>query len=111
MVKILFVCNANCNRSPTFEKYFSDNYPKLDVRSCGIYYGYPFQLDRNLLEWADEVYVMTLPMAKHISQRYPQHVEKVVILGIEDIYNPHDPQLIELIQWFETSRFWKHQQP
>jgi protein-tyrosine-phosphatase len=37
IINILFVCAANANRSPTFEKYFREAYPELEFKSSGVY--------------------------------------------------------------------------
>ena len=72
----LFVCSANCDRSPTAEELMREMADELaldvEVRSAGLHaqdrYGPPsVQLTPELCDWADEVYVM--------EQR---HVEKVV---------------------------------
>ena len=99
MKRILFVCNANLNRSPTFERYFKD-FPGLEVRSSGTHYGYPYRLNAELLEWADKVFVMDLSQEKFIADNYPLHLEKVNVVGISDQYDTDSPQLIELIEYW-----------
>ena len=103
--KILFVCNANLNRSPTFEKWYKQKHPHIEVKSCGIYFGYPHQLNKELLDWADNVYVMTLKMAKHIHDRYQkEHYDKVEVIGIEDEFSPDQTELIELIEFWDNQK-------
>lgn len=103
-MKILFVCSANTNRSPSFERYFSKHFPKHEFRSAGTYYGYPYQVDAEILRWADKVYVMDLSHAKFIYDKYPTYYKKVETIGISDQYDPDSRELIELIQfWIRMS--------
>lgn len=99
--KLLFVCNANTIRSPTFERWFKKNKPEFEVRSCGTHYGYPYQLTEENLLWADTVFVMDISQTKFIHERFPSLVNKVKIIGISDQYDPDEPELIRLINyWF-----------
>jgi len=104
MIKILFVCNGNAQRSPTFEKYFKKPEFKTayDVRSSGIYSGYPYMVNQETVDWADKIYVMDLEQYKHIYRHYNEFKSKLEIVGISDQYMPDDPELIELIDfWFK----------
>jgi len=101
MKKILFVCNGNTQRSPTFEKFFKA--PQFaavyDVRSAGIYSGYPYMVNQEVIDWADCIYVMDLEQYKHIYQHY-NVVSKMI--GVSDQYMPDSEELIELIDfWFK----------
>ena len=98
--KLLFCCNCNLNRSPTFAHFFNKNYPKFEIKSCGVYYGYPEQLNETILKWADKVYVMDLSQELFISQHYPEYLNKVEVIGVSDEYNPDDERLIELIKYW-----------
>ncbi len=104
MINILFVCNANVNRSPTFEKFFKKFYPKYDTRSAGTYVGYPHILNEKLMEWADKVFVMDLSQASHIKHNYPELYKKVEVVGISDQYDPDEPVLINLIEFWIGER-------
>lgn len=105
MKHILFCCAGNTNRSPTFEKYFKSHYKNLEVKSCGIYYGYPEQLTEKILLWADKVFVMDLSQELFIKNHFPKYLQKVEIVGISDQYEPDSPELIELIKyWIEEKK-------
>ena len=104
-MKILFVCNANLNRSPTFEKWFKKHKPEYEVRSAGIYYGYPHKLNKELFEWADDVYIMDLEQAIFIDEHFPKYRLKYEIIGISDQYDPDDPNLIRLIEFWVKEYF------
>jgi len=102
MVRFLFVCAGNVNRSPAFERYWKEKEPSTEVRSSGIYYGYPHSLNRDLLEWADFVVVMDLSQAKHIKEFYPEFYGKVEVAGVSDQYDVDDPLIKELFDlWYE----------
>ena len=99
--KLLFVCTANLNRSPTFERFFKKYYDKkFEVKSAGIYYGYPEILNEKILSWADKVYVMDLSQELFIKKHYSEYISKVEAVGISDQYNPDDEDLIELIEYW-----------
>lgn len=105
ITKLLFVCNANLNRSITFEHYFKKNKYKnmYEVKSCGTLYGYPNKLNKKLIDWADVIYVMDMMQYKFIHDNYQEAItlRKVKIVGISDQYNPDDYMLIELIEFWE----------
>ena len=97
--KLLFVCAANTQRSPTFEKWFKTHRPQYDVRSTGIYYGYPYILSSELLDWADKVYLMDLSQELFIHIKYPKYISKCEVIGISDQYSQCSEDLIHLI-WY-----------
>lgn len=105
-MKLLFVCNSNLNRSPTFEKHLKKRFPKYEIKSAGIYYGYPYQLNEELMEWADKVFVMDLSQKKHIFYRYRTQYKKVEVVGISDEYDPDDIALLDLIDFWLTEYVW-----
>lgn len=98
--KLLFVCMANLNRSPTFAKFVGNYCQNLEVKSCGVYYGYPDKLNRELLEWADKAYVMDLEQEEFIAIHYHKYLDKVEMIGVSDQYHPDDVRLIELIKYW-----------
>jgi predicted protein tyrosine phosphatase len=102
MKKLLFVCNANTIRSPTFERWFKKNMKEFEVRSSGTHHGYPYKLDKELLEWADRVFVMDQSQKLYIHERWPNLIDKVEVIGISDQYDPDEPDLINLIIYWAT---------
>ena len=98
--KLLFVCAANLNRSPSFERYFKKNLPQFNVKSCGVYYGYPERLNEKLLEWADIVYVMDLSQEIFIANTFKEYLKKVKVVGVSDQYDPDSFDLIEVIEFW-----------
>ena len=97
---VLIVCQANLNRSPTVEKFAKKYYSgEFNVKSAGIDYGYPNQINQELLDWADMVWVMDLIQYKDIESLFERH-PPVLVLGISDQYDPDDPKLIDLLEWY-----------
>ncbi len=83
-MKILFICAANTQRSPSFENWFKKNKSQYEVRSAGIYFGYPYQINEEILLWADKIYLMDLSQEMHISRKYPEFLNKCEIIGCSD---------------------------
>ena len=104
MIKTLIVCNANLNRSPTVAKFWEKKFPNDWVIDCGIYYGYPHQLNEKLVEWSEVIVVMTLAQKMHIVNKYRFLNPKVYILGISDEYDTDDPKLIEMLEWWYNEK-------
>lgn len=96
-MKLLFVCAANAQRSPSFENWFKKNKPEYDVRSAGIYHGYPYQVNADILKWADKIFVMDLSQEKFISDRYGEYLYKCEVIGISDQYVPFSDDINDLI--------------
>jgi len=97
---LLFVCGGNTQRSPTFEIWFKKNRPEYDVRSAGIFYYCPQKLTKELLEWADVVYVMDLDQDMFIARKFPEFLEKAVVVGCNDDYQRESSQLFKLIEYW-----------
>ena len=106
--KLLFVCECNLNRSPTFEKYFKEHYKQFEVKSTGTQYGYPEKINEKLLEWADKIFTMDWSQTKFIKEHYPEFFNKVVTIGISDQYDVNGEELIELIKLWSQEYFKEH---
>jgi predicted protein tyrosine phosphatase len=98
-VRLLFVCAANAQRSPSFENWFKINKPQYEVRSAGIYHGYPYQVNEEILNWADKIYLMDLSQEMFIFRRYLEFYDKCEVIGCSDQYSRDSPEIKELI-WF-----------
>lgn len=97
---LLFVCERNEQRSPTFEIWFKKNRPQYDVKSAGIFYYCPQRLTKELLEWADAVYVMDLGQEIFIARNFPEFLGKVVVVGCDDDYQRESSRLFKLIEYW-----------
>lgn len=97
-MNILFVCQANQQRSPTFEKWFKEHTPH-NVESAGILFGSEIELSEEQLTWADKVYVMDIRQEMEIAENFTKYVSKVEVIGVSDEYPRESPQLIRLIEY------------
>ena len=92
---ILFVCTANVDRSRTAEDLYLDD-PRYEVRSAGTAPFATTPLTRELLQWADRVFVMCERHDHHHTQiklRFPDVDRPVVDLDVEDRWPRGDPEL------------------
>ncbi len=103
-MKILFICAANAQRSPSFENWFKENKPQYEIRSAGIYFGYPYQVNEEILLWADKIYLMDLSQEMHISRKYPEFLNKCEIIGCSDQYSRDSPEIKELIYYWAKKK-------
>jgi predicted protein tyrosine phosphatase len=85
--RLLFVCTANQQRSPTAEEMYKDD-PRFEVRSAGTRALFGNRVTAEDLDWADLVVVMEERHAEHIRREFPQKSQSVdlVILDIPDVY-------------------------
>lgn len=93
--KLLFICSANLQRSPTAEVIFKDKYI---TKSAGIDINSPVRLSRELLVWADIVFVMEDWHLDEIKKRYPDIHKRIICLNIPDRYFKMDKELIRLLR-------------
>jgi predicted protein tyrosine phosphatase len=98
-LNVLFVCTQNRLRSPTAEKLFCDD-PRLDVRSAGVDKDATVPAGRELIEWADVVFVMERRHRNIIHTRYPDlyRSKRIICLYIPDEYEFMDPELVLLLK-------------
>lgn len=99
-MNILFVCEGNVQRSPTFELWFRKNRPDYNVKSTGTSYGYPERMTTELLEWADVIYVMDLEQEMFMKRKFPEYLSKCKVIGCSDQYPRESPQLYRLIEYW-----------
>jgi len=109
--KLLFVCQSNVNRSPTFARVVKENYPTLQVKSAGVWHSgeYGKLVDSLLIDWADVIYVMDWEQVMALSDRFgPEIKNKIKIIGISDQYYRDEPRLVEIIYaWMDKEAiFW-----
>ena len=97
--RILFVCTANVDRSRTAEDLYEAD-ERYDVRSAGVAPFATVVLTRDLLLWADRVFVMNEREDQHrtlIRIRFPDVDRPVIDLDVEDRWVRGDPELVALV--------------
>jgi predicted protein tyrosine phosphatase len=94
--RILFVCGRNVDRSPTAESIFKD-IEGFQVKSCGVSIGATVPLTRELIKWADEIYVMEFKNQQAVLKITPSAWKKVECLEIPDVYYRNQTELRQLI--------------
>ena len=97
--RILFVCTANVDRSKTAEDLYESD-PRFEVKSCGVAPFAQVVVTRDLLDWADRVFVMNESEDHHVTaikRRFPGFSNDVIDLDIEDRWKRGHPELARLI--------------
>jgi len=98
MVKrILFVCTGNMDRSPTAEGLLSGR-ENFEVKSAGTWVHAKNRISKDLIEWADMIFVMEDHHRDAILDLCPEADNKIVVLGVPDVYRRNDPRLIEILK-------------
>lgn len=92
--KILFVCSANQQRSPTAEALYKED-PRFEVKSAGTSELAKNSVDAEMLKWADIVVVMEHRHARIIRDRFPSALQSVrlTVLDIPDVFEYMDSVL------------------
>jgi predicted protein tyrosine phosphatase len=94
--RILFVCTANLDRSPTAEDLYRND-PRYEVKSAGTAPFAANPITRDLLLWADRVFVMCEREDRHhteIKHRFPMLDSKIIDLDLEDRWHRGHPELV-----------------
>jgi predicted protein tyrosine phosphatase len=97
--KVLFVCTANLQRSPTAEKHFQNWKGLWEAKSAGVM---PVpegnSLSQELVDWADLVICMEPEHAEYLETNFNCTPSKLKVLNIADRYTRDDPQLIRQLE-------------
>ncbi len=94
--RVLFVCAANVDRSPTAELLYRDA-PGLEVRSAGMLPDAVQPITGELLAWADLVIAMEERHERMLRARFPEAATPVRWLGIPDLYTYMSAELITVL--------------
>lgn len=99
MKKVLFVCSQNRLRSPTAEQVFSKR-RDIEVDSAGTNNDAENPLNRELVEWADIIFVMEKTHRRKLQQRFRPQLKntRVICLDIPDDFEFMDPELVRLLE-------------
>ena len=98
--RILFLCTANVDRSPTAEALYHGD-PRYETRSAGLAPFARFPVTRDLLGWADRVFVMDERREGHrtlLKVRFPDVDCTVIDLDVEDLWRRGHPELVKLLK-------------
>jgi predicted protein tyrosine phosphatase len=98
-MKLLFVCTANMDRSPTAEAVYKHD-SEFEVQSAGTSKFANRPITAALVEWADAIVVMEAGHEAHIRHHYPDAAagKQIFCLEIPDRYHRMDPRLVRLIR-------------
>jgi protein-tyrosine phosphatase len=98
--RILFICTANIDRSRTAEDLYADD-PRYEVRSAGVAPFATVPATRDLLLWADRIFVMNESEDQHrtiLQIRFPGLDRPIVDLDVEDRWRRGHPELVSLLR-------------
>lgn len=98
-LRVLFVCSRNRLRSLTAEHAFAGR-AGLEVLSAGLNKDSETVVDRELLEWADVVFVMERAHLARLRRAFGDALrhQRVVCLDVPDRYAYMDPELVALLE-------------
>jgi predicted protein tyrosine phosphatase len=93
--RVLFVCRQNKVRSLTAEHLYRIR-PDLEVRSAGTVNFAKTQLDEELMDWADAVFVFDESQIEAMEKRFGKRDfgKPVVCLGLADTFQYKSQQLV-----------------
>ncbi len=101
IVKLLFVCTANVNRSKTGELLYREMHETL---SAGLFCEdteATTLINKNIMDWADVIVVFEDEHIEEFKKRFPESFNslKIINLQIPDIYQFNSETLIDRIEW------------
>jgi len=97
MTRVLFVCSGNVDRSPTAEALLKGR-KGLEVRSAGTWEGARTVISKELIEWADMIFVMEEHHKQALARIDQKAAGKTIVLNIEDRYLKDDPELARILK-------------
>jgi predicted protein tyrosine phosphatase len=95
--KVLFVCSGNVDRSPTAESLLKGK-EGLEVKSAGTLIGAKTVVSKDLVNWADMIFVMEEHHKEAVEKIDPNVGKKIIVLDIEDTYLRNDPKLTKILK-------------
>jgi len=102
--KVLFICNANLNRSPKAEEILNrKGGGNFEAKSAGLHPLAEIPVSKEAIEWADIIVLMDEKNERQktaLFQMFPDERLKqkdIRVLEIPDIYPREDPELERVI--------------
>ncbi len=95
--RVLFVCWANVDRSPTAESLLRE-ITSFEALSAGVWEHAHRPLSRELIDWADQIFVMEEWHREAVLALKPEADQRVVVLYIPDVYRRDDPELVGMLK-------------
>jgi predicted protein tyrosine phosphatase len=99
MTRVLFVCSQNRLRSPTAEQVFA-SWEGIEVASAGLNNDAENALSRELLEWAQLIFVMEKTHRSKLERKFRRYLngKRIICLDIPDDYDFMEPALVALLK-------------
>jgi predicted protein tyrosine phosphatase len=95
--KVLFVCTANIDRSPTAEAFLKQK-DGFEVKSAGTWQHARNRITEQLIDWADIIFVMEICHKEALLTLNPKSENKIIVLNIPDIYSRNNLELIIMLK-------------
>ena len=94
-LKLLFICSQNRMRSPTAERMLQ-GVSGYAVKSAGIDPSSRTQVNKELIAWADLIFVMERKHVIILEEYFPKAIKRkqIICLHIPDEYSYMEPELI-----------------
>lgn len=99
-MNLLFLCTKNMARSPMAEAICGElaaERSRVEVCSAGTSSTAARRLTTRDVAWADVIVAMEEEHRDHIARLWPDHLSKVRVLGIPDLYEPDEAELCQLL--------------
>jgi len=98
MTRVLFVCSQNRLRSPTAEQVFA-SWEGIEVASAGLNNDAENVVGRELLEWAQIIFVMEKVHRSKLTRQFGRYLngKRIICLEVPDEYGFMDPGLVTLL--------------
>jgi predicted protein tyrosine phosphatase len=99
LTTILFVCGKNRRRSATAVEIFAGMAGSRSV-SAGTSPDAECPVSADLLEWADQVFVMEQGQRRYLQAHFGAVLQdkKIVCLGVREVYSYMQPELVALLR-------------
>jgi len=94
---VLFVCSGNIDRSPTAEALLRRK-EGFEVKSAGTWAGARMVVSKELIDWADVIFVMEEQHKEALKEIDQRADVKIIVLGIDDHYLKGDPELTRILK-------------